>query len=69
MLNAQANTAIDFGGTCTGEHGVGTGKKALMAREMGRGSMSVMRKIKDIFDPNEILNPDKILDSKKQAEK
>jgi FAD/FMN-containing dehydrogenase len=31
---------------------------------MGDGSMAVMRKIKDIFDPNEILNPDKILDAK-----
>ena len=69
MLNTQANAAIEFGGTCTGEHGVGTGKKELVAREMGRGSMSVMRKIKDVLDPNEILNPDKILDSKKQTAK
>jgi D-lactate dehydrogenase (cytochrome) len=61
----KAKIAISLGGTCTGEHGVGSGKKALMAKEMGDGSMSVMRKIKDALDPHEILNPDKILDSVK----
>ena len=56
-----ANTAIEMGGTCTGEHGIGVGKKDYLEREMGKGSMSVMRKVKDVMDPQEILNPNKVL--------
>ena len=40
---------------------MGIGKKELLVREMGHGSMSVMKRIKHSFDPKEILNPDKIL--------
>lgn len=51
--------ALAMGGTCTGEHGIGLGKKAHLAREAGKG-LALMRAIKQVFDPDLILNPGKI---------
>jgi D-lactate dehydrogenase (cytochrome) len=51
--------AIELGGTCTGEHGVGIGKSAYMQAEHGE-ALEVMRDLKRLFDPNGILNPGKI---------
>jgi D-lactate dehydrogenase (cytochrome) len=51
--------AIDLEGTATGEHGVGIGKRKFMARQHG-ASLEVMRQIKNLLDPNWILNPGKI---------
>ncbi len=62
LADGIAVKAIEMGGTCTGEHGVGTGKKEHLRREMGAGSMSVMAKIKRAFDPTIIMNPGKMLD-------
>ena len=52
--------AIDLGGTATGEHGVGLGKRQFMNREHGRESVAVMRSVKDALDPDGILNPGKV---------
>jgi D-lactate dehydrogenase (cytochrome) len=52
--------AVSVGGTATGEHGVGMGKKRFMIQEHGEG-VEVMRRIKNLLDPNGILNPGKIL--------
>ncbi|MCA1242452.1 FAD-binding protein [Stappia stellulata] len=52
--------AIEMGGTCTGEHGVGQGKMKYLAREHGAG-LGVMRAIKTALDPDNILNPGKIV--------
>jgi D-lactate dehydrogenase (cytochrome) len=52
--------AISVGGTATGEHGVGIGKKKFMVQEHGEG-VEVMRRLKNRLDPNGILNPGKIL--------
>jgi D-lactate dehydrogenase (cytochrome) len=52
--------ALGLGGTATGEHGVGLGKRKYMAAEHG-SSLAWMRKIKDLLDPNGILNPGKLL--------
>lgn len=52
--------AISVGGTATGEHGVGIGKRRFMVQEHGQG-VEVMRRIKNLLDPNDILNPGKIL--------
>jgi D-lactate dehydrogenase (cytochrome) len=51
--------AISMGGTATGEHGIGIGKRKFMALEHGN-SLEVMRSIKNTLDPHGILNPGKI---------
>lgn len=51
--------AVEVGGTCTGEHGVGLGKRRFMALEHG-GGYDLMRRIKDLIDPKGLMNPDKI---------
>lgn len=53
--------ALDLGGTCTGEHGVGLGKQKFMAREHGPEALAVMRALKHTLDPHGILNPGKVL--------
>ena len=52
--------AIALEGTCTGEHGIGAGKKKFMRMEHGEG-VEVMRAIKRALDPRNILNPGKII--------
>ncbi|CAI5756382.1 unnamed protein product [Candida verbasci] len=53
-------TALKYEGTCTGEHGVGIGKRKYLPIELGETSIDLMRHIKKAIDPNTILNPDKI---------
>lgn len=52
--------AIELGGTLTGEHGVGMSKAAYMGLEHDPVFMKVMNDLKDLFDPNAILNPGKL---------
>jgi len=51
--------ALALQGTCTGEHGVGTGKKGFLQAELGE-AVSVMRQVKRSLDPDGIMNPGKI---------
>lgn len=60
-------TALDFGGTLTGEHGVGALKRDWLASELGDVSMDVHQAIKAALDPTGILNPGKVLDAPRLA--
>jgi D-lactate dehydrogenase (cytochrome) len=51
---------VRLDGTCTGEHGVGQGKKKYLVSEHG-AALGVMRAIKHALDPLGILNPGKII--------
>ena len=51
--------AVELGGTCTGEHGVGIGKRKFMELEHGQ-SYDLMKAIKELVDPKGLMNPDKI---------
>jgi D-lactate dehydrogenase (cytochrome) len=53
--------AIRMGGTATGEHGIGRGKRKFMVDEHGESGVAAMRAIKRALDPDGILNPGKVL--------
>jgi len=53
--------ALDLGGTLSGEHGIGHSKQKYMKWEFGEEGLNVMRSIKKALDPNNILNPGKML--------
>lgn len=57
---AMIDHALSVGGTCTGEHGIGLGKREALLREHGDESVAVMRRIKSALDPTGLLNPGKI---------
>jgi D-lactate dehydrogenase (cytochrome) len=62
-LNRQQVTrALELGGTCTGEHGVGLHKMAFLRSEAGEGAIETMRAIKHALDPENIMNPGKIFE-------
>ena len=52
--------AVDMGGTITGEHGVGLAKRDFIEYEQGKELVALQRRLKAVFDPLGILNPDKI---------
>jgi glycolate oxidase len=54
-------TAIGMGGTLSGEHGIGIAKARFMEMEFSQGAIEIMRGIKRVFDPNNILNPGSFL--------
>ncbi|HVB49227.1 MAG TPA: FAD-linked oxidase C-terminal domain-containing protein [Burkholderiales bacterium] len=60
-LNARlVDRALAMEGTCTGEHGVGMGKQQSLAKEHGE-AVEVMRDIKKVFDPDNLMNPGKVV--------
>jgi D-lactate dehydrogenase (cytochrome) len=52
--------ALDLGGTCTGEHGVGLHKMDFLVQEAGSEAIAMMRAIKQALDPDNVMNPGKI---------
>jgi D-lactate dehydrogenase (cytochrome) len=53
--------ALAAGGTCTGEHGIGLGKRAALVREAGADAVDAMRAIKAALDPQNLMNPGKVI--------
>ena len=53
---------LSMGGTISGEHGVGFAKKGYLPLVMEKSRLELMKRIKLAFDPNDILNPGKIID-------
>ena len=52
--------AIEFNGTITGEHGVGSAKLPFLEKKVGKANMDLQRSIKSVFDPANILNPNRL---------
>jgi D-lactate dehydrogenase (cytochrome) len=57
---AVIDHALSVGGTCTGEHGIGLGKREALLQEHGAVAVEVMRSLKGTLDPKGLMNPDKI---------
>ncbi len=60
VTHAMVMRALEVGGTCTGEHGIGLRKRKYMAAEHGE-ALALMRAVKQAFDPKGIMNPGKKL--------
>ena len=58
LLYAKAR---DFGGQVSGEHGIGYAKKCYLKQQLGDNQIELMRGIKKVFDPKNILNPEKVV--------
>lgn len=59
-VHRMVERAIALDGTCTGEHGVGVGKKEYLRAELGDGTVQLMKLVKDAIDPQGIMNPGKV---------
>lgn len=60
LVEQMVKRALCAEGTCTGEHGVGIGKRDFLEEELGEKPIDLMRRIKLAIDPKRIMNPDKI---------
>ena len=61
LTHLMTSAIIAMNGTCTGEHGIGLGKIDALVEEAGQPGVDTMIKIKNVLDPNNILNPGKVL--------
>lgn len=61
LVDKMVKRALENEGTCTGEHGVGYGKREYLLEEVGEDTVAVMRKLKMALDPLRILNADKVI--------
>ncbi len=61
FMHRLVERAIAMEGTCTGEHGVGQGKMKYLQAEHGEGALEMMRLLKRSIDPDNIMNPGKIV--------
>ncbi|KAF4549291.1 FAD linked oxidase-like protein [Elsinoe fawcettii] len=61
-VSRMVDRALEMEGTCTGEHGIGIGKKKSLVKELGLDTIGVMLNIKKALDPQSLMNPGKIFD-------
>jgi len=61
LTHQMTSAIIAMNGTCTGEHGIGLGKIDALVEEAGQPGVDTMIKIKNVLDPNNILNPGKVV--------
>ncbi|KIY43337.1 D-lactate dehydrogenase cytochrome oxidoreductase [Fistulina hepatica ATCC 64428] len=64
-VHRLVHRAIALDGTCTGEHGVGIGKKEYLTSELGEGTVALMHSIKKTVDPYNLMNPGKLYPDEK----
>jgi glycolate oxidase len=60
FMNHAYDKATEFGGQVSGEHGIGLGKIEYLEKSLGETNLRLMKDIKQVFDPNMILNPGKV---------
>jgi glycolate oxidase len=63
LLRQIYEIGVSFGGTISGEHGLGFTKKGYLPIAADSAKMALMRRIKAAFDPNNIMNPGKLIDA------
>lgn len=61
-FDALYDMAAKRGGLVSGEHGIGYAKKEYLKKQLGQTQLQIMKGIKNSFDPNNILNPGKVID-------
>ncbi|KAL1950849.1 hypothetical protein VTO73DRAFT_5973 [Trametes versicolor] len=66
-VDRMVKRAIALDGTCTGEHGVGMGKRAYLYEELGEGTVELMKTIKNAVDPLNLFNPGKLYPEKRDS--
>ncbi len=67
LLNHKiVERALQMHGTCTGEHGIGYGKQDFLLAEHGHAAIETMRAIKHALDPDNLLNPGKVVPPRQQ---
>ena len=64
MIRELFEIVVSLGGALTGEHGVGYSQKEYMPIMKSDAELNLMKRLKDAFDPQGILNPGKILPEK-----
>ena len=61
--NAILQSAVDLGGTVSGEHGIGYEKREALTHVYSTDDLATMARVRDVFDPKRMLNPEKIFPS------
>ncbi|KAI5480583.1 hypothetical protein MNV49_000279 [Pseudohyphozyma bogoriensis] len=68
LASKLSKLAIELEGTCAGEHGIGVKKRQYLKHELGKGTLKVMRDVKNMLDPLGLLNPGKVLYEREEDE-